>query len=76
MDETTTSTNVKTQPVTLEKLEQVQRDLESERLNHLRDLFTGVRVYQDATGMMVGPNDYCIFVGAKLYEKLKAQGAK
>lgn len=65
-------------PITCETINDAMakiRVLEDKQLDSLIHLgaLHGIKIFEDTTGMMCGPNEYIMFVGGKLYEKLKAR---
>lgn len=59
--------------ITIEKLKAVQGDLHCRHIKQLAAIWEGVKVMPDPTGMICGPNEYIIFVGGSLWEKLKQE---
>lgn len=67
---TTSATSTERKTYSVEEVAALQQDLRLKRANTLLNLFLGVRVIEDPTGMWCGKNEYCIVAGPELYKQL------
>ena len=75
-EKSVTASTASTASVDLKSIKSVAEQMEVKHLAMLRGLVTGLgglKLIPDPTGMMCGPNDYCLVVGARLYAKLSGK---
>lgn len=67
----TASTMTTAKAPTLEEIQATMNRLTFDQLSALSRFVSGIKVIPDDSGMMCGPNEYVVWMGRKLYDKLK-----